>query len=224
MLSHHSAARVHGLRVEQPSQVALTIVGGDRGRSRRGLAVHRCAALDRSDRAWVAGMPVTSIVLTVIDVSADLSNRGTEHLLDQALRRVTVGAFARALERHPRRAGTAGLRRLLDPERSSSDTWSWPEERLLRLLRRAGLPSSEANVPIDRFFPDLLFRPQRVIDEYDSYDFHSGPGAFHSGHERHNSFTAQGYTVLHVTRRQLRHHPEQVLALIAATLTRGGGW
>ncbi len=101
---------------------------------------------------------------------------------------------------------------------SFTSPWSVAEERLRQLMRRGALPAPEANVALGPYFPDLLWRDERVIVEYDSIEHHSGPGAFHSDRERHNYFTAAGYQVIHVTGRQLSQRPEQVLVWIAGAL------
>ena len=108
--------------------------------------------------------------------------------------------------------------RLLEEDHKSSLTWSHAEENLLQLIRRAGLPPPEVNVPLGDYVPDLLWREERVIVEFDSYAHHSGPAAFHDGNARHNDLTAlSGYELLHVT---ARHRPEQVLVWIASALAR----
>jgi very-short-patch-repair endonuclease len=156
----------------------------------------------------------------VFALSSVLELRPLEHLVDEAIRRAGRGRLQAMLSRHPGRPGSARLRRLMDPARPSSETWSAAEERLLRLIRRSGLPAPEHNVPIGRYVPDLLWREQRVIVEYDSREYHSGDLARRRDSERHNEFTAAGYRVLHVTWEQLSGAPERLLVLIATTLAR----
>ena len=220
-LSHWSAAWLHGLSERQPLPVDVT-VPVDRGRRRDGLAVHRTRSLERVDRAWVGRLPCTSVARTAIDLSPRLDDPQLEPLLDRALRVAGRAAMLSALSRLEGRAGTGRVRTLLDPERPSADTWSAAERRLLDQFRSSGLPAPECNVPLgDRGrVPDLLWRSQRVIVDYDSWEFHSGPASFHDDRERHNELTAQGYQVLHVTWRMLRDHPEQILVWVARALGR----
>ena len=76
-------------------------------------------------------------------------------------------------------------------------------------------------MPIGGYVADLLWREQRVIVEYDSVHWHSGPAVFHDDRTRHNELTAHGrYQVLHVTERQLTHELEQVLIWVAVALSR----
>jgi very-short-patch-repair endonuclease len=118
--------------------------------------------------------------------------------------------------------GTPAVRRALTPGRPSGDSWSLPEKNLLALIRLAGLPAPEANVPIGRYFPDLLWREHRVIVEYDSREFHSSEHARTADATRHNDLTNWGFAVLHVTWDQLSRHREQVLVWITSALTRNG--
>jgi very-short-patch-repair endonuclease len=224
VLSHHSAAKLHGLRVRVPSLVSVTVAGGDRGRSRARLTVHRSALLHPQERVRVSRLAVTSIARTIVDISPQLSDRAVEHLIDEALKRTSATKLRETIERHPTRAGAARVRRFLDPDRPTSDTWSAAEERLLALIRRAGLPAPEVNVPVGGYVADFLWRRQRVVVEFDSWEHHSGPAAFHDDRERHNALVAQGYQPLHITWRELTTRPERVLVEIAAALARAGGW
>jgi very-short-patch-repair endonuclease len=220
VLSHTSAAVVHGLRVAlRWAEVHLTVPGIHR-HSRAGLVVHRATVLHPDDHHRLHRLPVTSVARTVLDLAPHLSDAGLEHLLDQALRRTSRAKLVATLERHPRRPGAPRLRALLDPRRPSADTWSAAEQRLLALIRRAGLPAPEANVAIEggRYIPDLLWRAQRVIVEYDSEAFHSGSGAIRRDTARHNALTALGYLIIHVTGEELRRRPERILVQIAAAL------
>lgn len=223
VISHWSAAWLHAL-IERRSPTVEVTMTGDRGRRRAGIEVHRVAVLERADRTRVGRLPATTVARTVIDLSPLIANAELERLLDRALRKVSRAAMLSALERAAGRPGTGRLRALLDPARPSADSWSKAERRLLELIRGSGLPMPECNVPLGDhgWIPDLLWRAQRVIVEYDSWEFHSGPASFHDDRARHNELTAQGYQVIHVTWRDLNDHPERVLVWIAAALARAG--
>jgi very-short-patch-repair endonuclease len=224
VLSHHSAARVHGLRLPAfPTAVHVTVTDSDR--CHPGIVVHTTTVRGPQDRHRVQGLPATSVARTLIDLAPTLSDRALAPVVDQALRKTSRTKLIEALDRHPRRPGVPRLRRLLDPARPSADTWSKAEARLLAGIRRAGLPQPEANVPIGSYVADLLWREQRVIVEYDSELFHSGPGVFHSDRTRHNDLSAHGrHEVLHVTEHHMTHAVERVLVWITVALTHAGGW
>jgi very-short-patch-repair endonuclease len=221
LLSHGTAAQLHGLPWREDGVVHVTLVGRPRRAAHAGIALHRTATLHRDERRRVDRLPVTSVARTVIDLSPRLEPRRRELLVDRALKKTSLTKLIEALDRHPRRPGTPALRALLDPTRPSTDTWSRQEEHLRELIRRAGLPQPESNVELyNGYFPDLLWRDQRVIVEYDSEEFHLGRVAFHDDRTRHNRLEADGYRVLHVTRRHLAERPEEVLVWIARALVR----
>lgn len=219
VLSHHTAARLHGLLPAGARSPIHVTVQGDRRHP--GLAVHRTADLLPAERHRIHRLPVTSVARTVLDLAPHLHQRALERAVDEALKRTSRAKLAEVLARHPRRPGAARLHELLDPARPSADTWSVAEERLLGLIRRAGLPAPEVNVAVGEYVPDLLWREQRVIVEFDSVAHHSGPGAFTADRDRHNALTAAGYHVIHVTWAQLTRRPEAVLVWIATALARG---
>jgi very-short-patch-repair endonuclease len=224
VLSHATAAQLHGLRPVASSSVKVdvTVIGADRRRP--GIEIRRTGALHPADRHRVSGLQVTSVARTLIDLApATHSELALERLLDQALKRTSATKIRDALARHPARPGTQRVAALLDPTRPSADTWSAAERRLLARIREAGLPAPEANVPLAGYVPDLLWRRHRVIVEFDSLTHHSGPAAFHGDRDRHNALTAQGYQVIHVTWRQLTERPLHVLIWIGAALARADG-
>jgi len=86
------------------------------------------------------------------------------------------------------------------------------------------LPTPEANVAIGSYVADLLWREQRVIVEYDSEHYHSGPAVFNSDRTRHNDLSAHGrHDVLHVTEHHLNREVERVLVWITVALMHAGG-
>lgn len=221
VLSHHTAAKFHGLPVPgPPPPIHLTVGGRGRKSSHRGIVLHRTIILAPSEHHRLDGLPVTSVARTVIDLSPHLTDRQREVLVDQALHKTSHAKLAAALARHAGRPGVPALGALLDPARPSSITWSQAEERLLRLIRRAGLPAPECNIPLTaRYTPDLLWREQRVIVEYESDEWHSGSRSTLRDDARHNDLTTDGYQLLHMTKGDV---PEQILVWIARALALAG--
>lgn len=208
VLSHDSAAFLLKLG-DRPPSVHVTI-GSGHHRSRPGLVVHRTRRLSRDETTKVGRLWTTSIPRTVHDLSHALQQRPFERLVDEALKRVS----ARRLTHIPR------AREIVTGDHRSTLTWSEAEERLRALIAKAELPQPESNVPLGRFIPDLLWREQRLIVEYDGYRDHSGPAKFHSDRERRNHFEALGYRILHVTSELIRDRPERLLVQVATILAR----
>ncbi len=199
----------------------MTVTDSDR--SRPGIRIHTSTALHRREHHRVQGLPTTSVARTLVDLAPLYGARQLAPLVDQALRLTSRARLLETLDRHPRRPGTPRLRRLLDPARPSADTWSKAEARLLAAIRRAHLPTPEANVPVGGYIADLLWREQRVIVEYDSEHYHSGPGVFHSDRTRHNDLSAAArHEVLHVTEEHITRELERVIVWITRALSGAG--
>jgi very-short-patch-repair endonuclease len=208
VLSHDTAASLLGL---QPFFVAEVHVTSTADHRHPRLRTHRTGHLPRQDTTKVGRLWVTNIPRTVHDLARTAtSDRAFERVVDEALGRIS----AERLIHIPRVRALLGE----NDDRASSLTWSENEEKLRQMIRKAELPPPESNVKIGRFHPDLLWRDQRLIVEYDSYRYHSGPGAFYSDRERHNHFEALRYHVLHVTLRQLKDQRELLLVQIATML------
>jgi Protein of unknown function (DUF559) len=231
VISHRSAAALWGLVEQTSGPVSVTVVGSAAGRGRAWVNCHRTRTIDRSDVRRRVGLRVTAPARTLIDFAAESSRREAELALDRALgaRLTSRTAIREAIARCPSRAGVAVLTSLLDPERPSSVTASRPEELLLALIRRAHLPEPEANVPLgdphserelERYRPDLLWRRQKVVVEFDSWLHHSGHRAFRSDRRRDVEMRIAGWTVIRVTWADLTEEPERVLVWVATALAR----
>jgi predicted transcriptional regulator of viral defense system len=222
VLSHHTAASLHGLGGFVVPEVHVTLVGAERRALHVGIVIHRTEVLHPQERHRLNGLWVTSVARTVLDLCPHLDERPLELLFDEVLvhHKTSRSKLEEALERHPGRAGTARLRLLLDPERPTSWTRSPREERLFQMLRSAKVPMPETNVWLTaNYRPDLLWREQRLIVEYDGQEWHMGRRRFHSDRTRHNDLSAtEGYQVLHVTK---EHTPESVLVWVVQALARG---
>ena len=218
VLSHQAAGRVHGLRLPDRS-AALHVIVTDSDRCRPGIRIHTTQALDPRDHHRVQRLPVTSPARTLVDLAALYRARQLAPLVDQTLRMTSRARIVETVARHPHRPGTPRLKQLLDPSRPSADTWSRAEARLLAAIRRAHLPTPEANVRVGDYIADLLWREQRVILEYDSEHHHSGPGVFHRDRARHNDLSALArHQVLHVTEEHITLELERVIVWITRAL------
>lgn len=220
LLSHGSAAALWGLCQPEPGPVTVTIVAGEAGRTRPGIAVHRVGTLDRRDVRRRRSLLVTSPARTLLDRATVLSDRQLERELDEALvRRLTSRtAIGELLERCPRRPGTRRLHELIDPERYTTFTRAESEERMLTLLRRGGLPMPECNVRMESIEVDFLWRDERVIVEVDGWASHGTHAAFERDRRRDARLENDGWRVLRFTWRRLTGEPEAVLVEIATAL------
>lgn len=128
VLSHHSAALMHGLPVADrwPSQVHITEPPDTRRRSKNGVIVHRRAVGDAV--VEIDGMFVTSLARTVVDIAADGAFVDAVCTADAALRNgCTREELLEALESRPGPGRARALRVIMfaDPKAETSiESWS----------------------------------------------------------------------------------------------------
>lgn len=219
VLSHRTAAALWGLLEPSPGEVTLTVAGADH-RSRPGLRVHRTTYLDRRDLRRREGLPVTSPPRTIIDLAAEASDEDLEEAVAVAFHRdfASPEEIIAAVARAPRSRGVPRLRRLLETGEASGLTRSWAEHRMRSLLKAAELPQPLANVPLLGYVADFLWPELKLIVETDGFGFHSSRTAFEHDRRRDQKLAAAGYTVIRVTRRQLRDEHLAVIARIAQAI------
>lgn len=200
-LSHMSAAVLHELmavRAHQPVEVTV-----ERRRRRRveGVRIHRVRVLLPDEATAVAGLPVTTPSRTLLDLAATMAARDVEQALAKALRtrHVTKDDVALMLERHPRHGGAPLLAQLIEIEGGPAFTRSEAEEKLLRIVRQAGLPGPEVNARVLGYEVDFLWRQSRVVVEVDGWAYHNSARSFVADRRRDAELAAAGYRVLRFT-------------------------
>jgi very-short-patch-repair endonuclease len=218
------ATAVHGLAGPPPRPEVVVVRPTRRGGD---AIVHTTSELDPVDITNVDGIPVTTVSRTLIDLGTRLPRPLFEDMLDTAIvrRLVTVNrleARARALWA-PRRGGCAVVLDLLR-ERQPTDARSanlW-EARVLRIVRRAGLPEPRVNHRIRvggriRHL-DLAWPEAKVAVEFDGFVPHSTRRVFDDDRARQNDLVAEGWTVFRITKAMLRGDIERTFDPIAAAV------
>jgi very-short-patch-repair endonuclease len=195
----------------------------ERARGRPGIRVHR-APLRQDETSRVNGIPATTPPRTLLDLAAELPRPELEQAIAAAERRhlASRSKLAALLARYPGRRGTRTLRALVESPRRFDLTRSKAEKRLLHLLRAAKLPVPDANVQLEGYEVDFLWRDAGLVVEVDGFAFHSDRGAFEADRLRDAELVARGLTVIRVTWRQMAEEPEAVVARLARALTRLG--
>ncbi len=217
-LSHQTAAYIQGMRKHRPSVIAITVVGR-KLRSWPGVMVHNVSRLGRRDVTTVKGLNVTSPARTVLDCAAQATQNELESLVDEgrAKHLLTPDDLHNAMARYPRRPGARTLKAILQDEQSGG-TRSRAERELRKIIREGNLKEPETNAEVGTYTVDVLWRQERLIVEFDGFGTHGTRQSFEEDRARDRALTAQGYTILRVTYRQLTQRPQQVLAEIAAAL------
>jgi Protein of unknown function (DUF559) len=168
-----------------------------------------------------AGIQVTSLERTLIDIAGRLDTRQLERALVAAdrSRRLRWPELKRMLDESNGRKGAGRLRRVaeqVDPR--AADALSPMEVDFLALCREAGLPLPQVNVLVERHLVDFFWPEARVIVETDGYRYHGDRPAFERDHESTVKLMAAGYRVLRATHRMLVRDPGPFLRLVHDSL------
>jgi very-short-patch-repair endonuclease len=219
MVSHRSAAALYGLCVPPQAAVHLTVERRS-CRSRRRLRVHNVERIDRRDCGLLRGIPITAPARTLVDFASDARSDELERAIAEAfvLRLVNEPELEAAAGRARNHRGVAALRAELRREAGPQLTRREGERRMLKLLRDAGLPQPLTNTKVEGFEVDFLWPDQKLIVEFDGFQFHGHRAAFERDRRRDQRQIAAGYRVIRITWRQLAEEPLTVVATIARAL------
>jgi very-short-patch-repair endonuclease len=175
----------------------------------------------------VEGIPVTGLSRTVLDLACRSSSSQVEHMLNEAqiLGLTDTISIPALLERYPRRAGTAVLRKVLARNATARGVTRKELERRFRLLlATTDLPEPLRNAHVavrGRFFEvDCLWQAQRMVVELDGRAVHGTDLAFERDREKDRLLIADGWRVTRVTWVQLRNEGQAVVADLRTMLGR----
>lgn len=222
--SHESAAAVHGIDLVDRDIVAVTV---DASTTHRfdGVVVHRCRDLGQADRTTVNGLAATTVGRTVVDLSATLSPRHVEAVIDNAV----AGGLVRwevveeIVSRIGRRGkpGIAALRRILVERLGSDRDASALERRGISLLAAGIIPEFDVEFPLpwnpDRRF-DVAFPHHRLAIEWDSRRWHTQVAAFDADRGRDRTAATHGWQVLRFTWTDVHERPDDVVDTVRRAL------
>lgn len=174
-----------------------------RARRRRGVVVHRRGAIASDDVTRCHGIPVTSAICTLIDITACLDRGQLQAAINEAdrLDLVDPEALRSALDRVGRRPGTGTLRQLLD-RRTFTLTDSELERRFLTLARAAGLSGPVTGSYLNGFKVDFYWPELGLVVETDGLRYHRTPAQQAKDHMRDQAHAAVGLTPLRFTHAQ----------------------
>ena len=220
VLSHRSAAAAWGLLVWR-GRVEVTTSA--HRRSRRDVAIHQAPLDAKRDVTRRSGLPVTSLLRTIIDCAAVMTEEELAHLINEAAIKGWLHALnlAALLAMVRGRRGARQLRRVLEA-RDLSKGWtrSTLEAAFAKLVREADLPPYERGQLVDIGGGDLrecdaLWRAARVMVEL---DFHETGRVPYRDRRRDRRLAAAGWTVIRLTGDDLTHHRDEVIADLRAAL------
>lgn len=227
VVSHQTAAQLHGLSMLEPPPALLSVtrppgVGSRSGRP--GVRVH-CAALPDEHVGGRLAVPVTTVPRTVIDLARALDFRAGVVIADSALQqKLTSKKELRAvIDACPRWRGVRRAAQVVDFADSRAES---PLESLARVVfADCGLPTPELQVEIrDAEFigrVDFLWREFRTIAEVDGAGKYDDRSRATRQLRRDKRLREAGYQVVHFDWKEINGDLGYVAASMRAAFELG---
>jgi very-short-patch-repair endonuclease len=137
-------------------------------------------------------VPVTTVARTLVDLAGVLDASELARVCHEAgIRHGTnPGQVGEVLARRPASPGARKLRAVLSGDERV--TLSRLERGFLKVLRRAGLPLPETNIPADGRYVDCRWPEHRLTIELDGYRFHNSRYSWERDRRREREARARG--------------------------------
>ncbi|MFM7064260.1 MAG: hypothetical protein ACKO04_12320 [Actinomycetes bacterium] len=222
VVSHESAARLHGFPQAPAGRVVLSVA---RRHSLEDVEWHRVHDVSPDDVVHISGLPVTSAARTAFDVAGVFGAVRLQHLLEHGVteRKFTlaeVGVVRARLRRQGKR-GVVRLETCLDALDGRPVSRSELEDRLDDVIARAGLPAPEHEFPLPSpagtvGFVDRCWAALRWIVEADGRRWHARRLQMAVDADRTNGAAALGYLTTRLMWEHLVHDPHGTALLLRA--------
>jgi very-short-patch-repair endonuclease len=222
VLSHHSAAWLWRFLPRCPTEVSITTPS--RGHRRRGIRVHRAAALADRDCLEHRGMPVTSVARTLLDLGAVATARELASAIDRAHRQggLDLDAIDRLLCSYGRTVAGKRLKQNLTLYRKPVFDRARSELLLLEALENEGLPPPKFNCWVEKWEIDAYWEEERFAVEVDGWETHGTRQAFEDDRLRIEEMKLAGIDCIRISARRIETKPKQVAQRIGTFLARRG--
>jgi very-short-patch-repair endonuclease len=220
VISHSSAAALWRIGPEKRGHIELSLPSLSR-RRRPGLRIHRRPSLQERDVTIEYGIPVTTPVQTLIDMTLRLDRPGIERMINEAdkYNLAHPPGLRRALDERTGEPGVAQLRHILD-RRTFRLTKEELERLFLPLARKAGLPVPLTGQWVNDFEVDFYWPDLGLVVETDGLRYHRTPAEQARDRLRDQAHTVAGLTQLRFTHEQVRYEPDYVRRILAQTASR----
>jgi hypothetical protein len=209
-LSHHSAGALWGIAPERTRHIDISVRRRCRIR-RPGLRVRSRPALARADLSSRDGIPVTSVVRTIIDLATELGLSRLERTVNEAdkLELIDPEELRSRLDLHRGEVGVPVLCHLLDRQTfllSDSDL----EVFFRPIAKAAGLPQPLSKQMVNGFEVDFFWPDLGLVVETDGLRYHRTPSAQSRDARRDRTHVIAGMSPLRFTHYEIRHEPFRV--------------
>ena len=227
VVSHFSAAEIHGIERLPPSPPTL-LVHTQTTHVFPGVNVIRCHDLDESHVETISGLRVTTVARTVVDLASQLTEGQLGVCVDGALaaRMTDIESIQSVLDAVARKGkpGVRSMRAVLAERAGNDHSRSILEQRGLRILEEDMFDGFKLEYPIpwsprQRF--DVAFPKARIAIEWDSRRWHTHVDAFQSDRERDRTAAAHGWRILRFTWADVHDRPTVVTATLHKALASG---
>jgi predicted transcriptional regulator of viral defense system len=222
LLSYYSAGWLWGIWRGSPKPIHVSAFVPRHHPPPRGTVRHRARNLVDDDRAFVDGIPVTSVARTLLDLAWKLRGDQLRRALERAedLGLLDLDELRAVVERSRGHHGAKRLRLALATYEPRRFTRSEFERRFVDHLVRSGLPRpttgwNEAGYELDVYWPDLGFGI-----ELDTFETHGTRDAFERDHDRDLALTMAGVETIRISERQFLHDPDTIAARVRTLLAR----
>jgi very-short-patch-repair endonuclease len=224
VLSHTTAAALWG--VARPSGLIEVSVPVSLKRRRREVRVYRRPSLRLTDVTMRAGIPVTGIVRTFVDIAWRLDRPRLERAINEAdrLDLIDPQSLLEATDGYVAQRGVGKLREILG-RHTFRLTDSELERRFLRLIEAAHLPMPVTSKRLNGFKVDFYWPHLGLVVETDGLRYHRTPAQQARDRLRDQAHTAAGMTPLRFTHEQVRFEARYVRETLRTVATRlEEGW
>jgi very-short-patch-repair endonuclease len=216
VLSHESAAALWRICRDRRGRTHVSVEIGARHRQ-RGIVAHRRSSLPDRDMTRRRNIPVTTPVLTLIDLATRLPAGPLEAAINEAdkLDLVSPPRLRAELDGRSGQRGVRPLRAILD-RATFVLTESELERRFLPISARAGLSRPQTQRHVNGFRVDFYWPDLGLVVETDGLRYHRTAEEQARDRVRDQAHTAAGLTPLRFTHWQVRYDPAHVEGTISA--------
>jgi len=228
VVSHESAAQLHGLRNCATGLLTFTVPHGGHPRI-KGAVVHQ---LRDHPTSWQlrheSGLHVTTVERTLVDLAATTSHARLDKVVEEAIldRRLTWLTLAHALGQiaRPGKPGIKKMARILDAHVGGRAVSQSVLERVLLEVLEAGalpMPIVQFVHPAGAALPgcvDAAFVAEQLIVETDGRRWHTRIADLARDHERDSLAAREGWQTLRFLHEHLIGDPGSVAATVREVL------